>query len=91
MLFKFDDFEIKINLDNSQTALKLAKLNSFKTQINTWGEEIYFERANLGIIPDKNARDVVTFGELAYWREGHLVAIGFGKTPDSVSNEIRLV
>ena len=91
MLLKFDDFEIKLNLNNSQTALKLAKLSSFKTQINTWGEEIYFETANLGIKPDKNARDIITFGEAAYWCEGHSIAIAFGKTPVSIENEIRLV
>jgi hypothetical protein len=91
MLLKFDNFEIKINLDNSETALKLAKLSSFKAQINTWGEEIYFETANLEIKPDKNARDIVTFGEVAYWCEGHSIAIGFGKTPFSIEKEIRLV
>ena len=91
MLLKFDNFELKLNLDNSQTALKLAKLSSFKAQINTWGEEVYFETANLGIKPDKNARDIVTFGEVAYWCEGHSIAIGFGKTPVSIDNEIRLV
>lgn len=91
MLLKFDNFEIKLNLDNSETALKLAKLSSFKAQINTWGEEIYFETANLAIKPDKNARDIVTFGEVAYWCEGHSIAIGFGKTPVSIENEIRLV
>ena len=91
MLLKFDSFEIKLNLDNSQTALKLAKLSSFKAQINTWGEEIYFETANLGIKPDKDARDIVTFGEVAYWCEGNSIAIGFGKTPVSIENEIRLV
>ena len=91
MLLKFDNFEIKLNLDNSQTAVKLAKLGSFKAQINTWGEEIYFETNNLGIKPDKNARDIVTFGEVAYWCEGRSIAIGFGKTPVSIDNEIRLV
>ena len=91
MLLKFDNFEIKLNLDKSETALKLAKLSSFKAQINTWGEEIYFETANLGIKPDKNARDIVTFGEVAYWCEGHSIAIVFGKTPVSIKNEIRLV
>jgi hypothetical protein len=91
MLLKFDNFEMKLNLDNSETALKLAKLKSFKAQISTWGEEIYFETTNLGIKPDKNARDIVTFGEVAYWCEGHSIAIGFGKTPVSVENEIRLV
>ena len=91
MLLKFDHFEIKLNLNNSETALKLAKLSSFKAQINTWGEEIYFETANIGIKPDKKAREIITFGEVAYWCEGHSIAIGFGKTPVSVDNEIRLV
>ena len=91
MLLKFDNFELKLNLNNSETALKLDKLSSFKVQINTWGEEIYFETTNLGIKPDKNARDIVTFGEVAYWCEGHSIAIGFGKTPVSIENEIRLV
>ena len=91
MLLKFDNFEIKIKLDKSETALKLAKLSSFKAQINTWGEEIYFETTNLGIKPDKNSRDIVSFGEVAYWCEGHSIAIGFGKTPVSIENEIRLV
>ena len=49
MLLKFDNFKIKPNLNNSQTALKLAKLSSFKAQINTWSEQIYFETTNLGI------------------------------------------
>ena len=40
MLLKFDEFDFKLNLDNSQTAIKLAKLSSFKTQINTWGGNI---------------------------------------------------
>ena len=80
MLLKFDNFEIKLNLNNSETALKLAKLSSFKGQINTWGEEIYFETANLGIKPDKNARC-----------EGNSIAIGFVKTPVSIENEIKLI
>ena len=91
MHLKFDNFEIKLNLDNSETALKLAKLGSFKAQISTLGEEIYFETTNLGIKPDKIARDIVNFGEVAYWCEGHSIAIGFGKTPVSIDNEIRLV
>ena len=91
MLLKFDNFEIKLNLNNSQTTLKLAKLSSFKAQINTLGEEIYFETTNLGIKPEKNARDIVTFGEVAYWCEENSIVIGFEKTPVSIENKIKLV
>ena len=91
MLLKFDSFEIKLNLNNSKTALKLAKLSSFKAQINTWGEKIYFETANLGIKPDKNAIDIASFGEVSYWCEDNSISIGFGKTQVSIGNEIRLV
>ena len=30
MLFKFDSFKMKLNLNNTETALKLVKLSSFK-------------------------------------------------------------
>ena len=46
MLLKFDNFEIKLNLDKSETALKLSKLSSFKPKLNICGEKIYLETMN---------------------------------------------
>jgi hypothetical protein len=39
---------------------------------------------------EKNARAVVTLGEIAYWPDGHCIALGYGRTPISQGNETRL-
>ena len=39
---------------------------------------------------DEDAKDVLNFGEIAYWSNGKAIVIGFGKTPLSYKDEIRL-
>ena len=91
MFLKFNKFEIPISLFDTQTANEISKISLTEVKINTWGEEIYFKvpvkRAKL----EQNARDIVNFGEVAYWVEGQCIAIGFGPTPASINKEIRLV
>ena len=91
MILKIRNKAVRLELLNNKTSQILSSLTSFKSNINTWGDEIYFKTPTKNIILDSNTSDIMNYGEVAYWIEGNSIAIGFGPTPASINDEIRLV
>ena len=84
------DVTINCKLRKNKTANEIIKLLPLKSSVNTWGDEIYFEIPKINVNTEDNAKDIVKLGEIAFWIEGNSIAIGFGRTPISKLNEIRL-
>ena len=81
---------IVVELNNTDTAEKIYDSCPINSVTNTWGNEIYFE-TDIKVKKDKTAKDVIKLGEIAFWVEGSSIVIGFGATPISKADEIRLV
>ena len=90
LILKFNSKLLEINLRNTETAKLIAETVPINSKIQIWGQEIFFD-TNLQVKLEDDAKEVVQLGELAFWTEGSAIAIGYGKTPVSVDQEIRLI
>ena len=98
MLAKIADPRIEITIGtvvivvdclDTPTSASILSALPIQSSAQTWGHEVYF---SVPVTVEKNAdaKDVIESGEIAFWVEGSCIAIGYGPTPISNGNEIRL-
>ena len=79
--------EVIAHLNQSRTAQLIWESLPIRSQINIWGEEIYFPIPVKG--GEEESQEVVGKGDVGYWPPGEALCIFFGPTPISKGEEIR--
>ncbi len=75
---------------NTPTAKSILLALTFEGDARSSGDEVYFY-APIAVVLESEGKDVVEKGEIAFWVQGNALAFGFGATPASRGEEIRLV
>lgn len=79
--------EAEGTLNDSKTAKVVYDALPITSNVNLWGDEIYFYvTLKTGV---EDGKETVALGDIAYWPPGPALCIFLGKTPISRGNEIR--
>lgn len=83
------DIEIIVELLDTETSKKIWDKLPYQSTLKKWGKEIYFD-IDVNASLEKNSKNIINSGEIVFWPSGRCIAIGYGQTPLSISDEIRL-
>jgi len=73
---------IRLRPDLTDTVSRLLAAVPFSSRAQRWGNEVYFDCPFHAEI-ERDARQDMAVGEVAYWPEGDAIAVFFGRTPAS--------
>jgi hypothetical protein len=80
---------LSVSLYDTVTAQAVLAAAPFESRATIWPGEVYFQ-APIHAEHEEDGRDVVEAGELAFRVEGQSIILGYGPTPCSEGDEIRL-
>lgn len=79
---------MQAELNGTPTAQQIVPTLPIQASFSTWGDEIYFP-IPIDAALDTSAQEIVDLGDLGYWPPGNAFCIFFGRTPMSITDEIR--
>ena len=88
IILVFGDVVLQATLNDSPIATALADQLPTEMRMSRWGDE-YYGTIGLGMENDRETREEVEVGTLAYWPTGDSLCIFFGPTPVSIGDKPR--
>ncbi|MBI2208730.1 hypothetical protein HYU50_04500 [Candidatus Woesearchaeota archaeon] len=73
-------------LKDTKTAKAIYEKLPIESTASIWGQEVYFE-IPVNLEAEKDAKEIVSKGDIAYWPAGRCFCIFFGKTPASQTKD----